>query len=281
MNYMTKMKEKVEELNSWEDFEQRVTDLSSFHKEKKNTVGLCVSNMLFRGQSDAQWHLETTLERYLDSELTLENYYRIIYAAKSRVETFTEKNWDIPTPPKYDKWLATYDLQGFGEFIAYEYMAYLRHHGFPSPLLDWTASPYVAAYFAFREITSRANHVAIFAYIEDIGQGKGGWAAGPSIRSLGPYISSHKRHFLQQSQYTISTKVNNGQEFYSSHQDVFEQGRDDQDLLWKFILPSRERMKALKKLELYNISAYSLVGSEESLMEAIALHEFFFRDRVL
>jgi len=30
-------------------------------------------------------------------------------------------------------------------------MTRLRHHGFPSPLLDWPQSPYIAAFFAFNK----------------------------------------------------------------------------------------------------------------------------------
>jgi hypothetical protein len=51
----------------------------------------------------------------------------------------------------------------FREFTTY--FARLRHCAFPSPLLDWSKSPYVAAYFAF----ARAKHdgdVASFAYRE-------------------------------------------------------------------------------------------------------------------
>jgi predicted MPP superfamily phosphohydrolase len=70
-------------------------------------------------------------------------------------------------------------------------------------------------------------------------------------------------------------------EHYSGYQSgaraAIEQLLEDnkeQDLLWKFVIPAGERKKVLRVLERSNINAYSLFGSEESLMETIAVRHF-------
>ena len=237
-----------------------------------------VSTLLFRGQSDSSWRLQTTLERYAPDSLRVSHYYRTIHRAKYQIESLTEQRWEIPTLPDYDKWLGSQDGFRPWDLPGYDYMIYLRHHNFPSPLLDWSRSPYVAAFFAFNHAGKTNSDVSIYAYLEHAGYGK---TIPPSdearICGILPRVRSHARHVLQQAEYTICTVQSDTHWSYACHEDVFEKGEDEQDVLWKFSIPSNERLKVLRLLDRYNLNAFSLFGSDESLMETVALREFLFR----
>lgn len=264
------------DLNKWEEFEEHVARLYRDRADKKKATGKHVSKYLFRGQPDCEWRLETTLERYRGL-LTLKQYFHAVSNTLAKVETYTGGRWHIPTPEKYAERIDA-EIQIFpGKWMdEYEYLAYLRHQGFPSPLLDWSRSPYVAAYFAFRDVPSKATKVSIYAYCEYTDGQKSGSSDRAFISELGPNVRSHPRHFQQQSAYTFCTVYRDGDHWYTCHEDAFAEKRTDQDSLSKFNIPASQRSIALEKLQMqYNITAFSLFGSEESLMEALAIEQIF------
>ena len=272
----------IPDLRTWEEFEEK---LKKLQKE-------CVprsSGLLFRGQGDLCWPLSTTLERSLEwssvePEMSFQHYYESIYRAKSEIESYTEKNWDIPDPPEVGR--LTERVEPFARFTAehsrtwgqvWSYMVHLRHHGFPSPFLDWTRSPYIAAFFAFQRPVRDVEKVSIFVYCEMLNPVK-----YPKVYSSGQpeiyilpkqYVQTHRRHFLQQCEYTICVKSEKSEWRFVPHERAFERGDPKIDVIWQFNLPATERLKVFKLLDRSNINAFSLFPSEESLMETMAFRE--------
>ena len=98
----------------------------------------------FRGHANASWELKPTLMRF----------------AESICEAFPEKNLTLSSVTKgiYDdihdnfrnNLIINADL-GRNQADEIDLWQYGQHYGLPSPLLDWTYSPYVALFFALSE----------------------------------------------------------------------------------------------------------------------------------
>ena len=95
----------------------------------------------FRGQSDARWSLASSLSRYLDSfgvhrDAWALQEWRIIRIFRRKAHLFLD---NVPAEDDVFQWLAL-----------------MKHHGAPTRLLDFTWSPFVAAFFALQGATREA-----------------------------------------------------------------------------------------------------------------------------
>lgn len=267
-------------LSSWEEFPGAISEIrnefGSYSRELPDGGSYEVANdVLFRFQADSGWHLETTLERASDNEYSLSNYTSDATRYVNEIESVTGKKLEVPTWNELRESLKANNdfMRVYWPAPVYAYLVYLRHHGFPSPLLDWTKSPYIAAYFAF-EKSIAAERCAIYAAIEMPRGGKSGWEGEAFLRAHGPYVTTHARHFNQKSWYTTATRWDkkSKEHVFCSHDHVKNGSR--QDVIIKMTLPRTERLKVLRELEDYNINHYTLFQSEDALIRTMAMREF-------
>ena len=260
------------EISSWAEYSSAIAKIKSRYgnhkflgdgKEVENTI-------LYRGQPNAEKGLETSLEHISDKIWSVNEYARCVESCQPIIESFTNHRWNLSS---VDALITELEDHMTLPDSDYSFWSYLRQHGFPSPLLDWTRSQYIGAFFAAATTCEEADKVAVFAYVEQPEGGKYRTEGKKTISVQGPYARTDRRHYVQQSWYTFCTECIDGEYQFTSHEDVFACRKYSQDILVKIIIPKTERLKMLRDLRVMNISQLSLFQTEEALMRTLAFDE--------
>jgi len=238
---------------------------------------------IFRGQRDARWSLETSLERVcraLDGGLSAAQK-RERYVFREFRRRFHHYSTQIPDDNDALRWLAI-----------------MQHHGAPTRLLDWSYSVYVAAYFA---LEGSSEDCAVWAMdakwaveesaklFEQAGRGPEATYIRKSIEEgdaslfgkafmdgsaiacacpMNPF-RLNERLTIQKGVFVVPGDISR------SFRDnmVALPGHDNEAHLVKLIIPHVERAEAIERLHYMNITRATLFPGLDGFAESLKVYQ--------
>jgi FRG domain-containing protein len=227
---------------------------------KTFVAGLEGRRFLFRGQTKP-WRLRTSFHRAGRADLT-RFLFEDVQALHKHLSARTRHVFNLEIPNENG---AFFNL--------------VQHHGYPTPLLDWTYSPYVAAFFAYRgisneEATTVSGSAKVRVLVFDQAQWKADWSQALQLLTAGPHFSigeflaiENERMIPQQAASTV-TNLDDIETYIRSKE------TSGKVYLSAIDLPLRDRRTVVRELGYMGITAGSMFPGLDGACEELRERNF-------
>lgn len=229
---------RVEPVRSWDEYTGKV-------------AAMC-DGWAFRGHADSAWPLMSTLGRYLNAYIR-EQYWTEQEERNLRVFQRKAHLFLTHIPERSD---------------TFQWLALMQLHGAPTRLLDFTWSPYVAAFFALERTTRRAavwavNPKRLVTATETLNEFLEDSLAAPI--GIGEPFVMNTRLIAQSGTFIVTKQVG------TPIEDIVVAYEDPQNTLVKFELPAESvRPVGMRALFMMNITNATLFPDLDGLARSLA-----------
>ena len=234
--------------------------------------------LIWRGQSNAIWPLKTSLERFLEDEeiskkksYSFSKFYNVFCGAMPFIKSFSELNFVYEINNASTQTLSYSTFEEIKEHY-WNDIVLLRHYGFPSFLLDWTESHWIALYFAFEPSNDSEHRVVYVHKVEDNKEEKDS-GSSCHIKTIEGF-ANERRHIMQQCWLSCAyEEINTKEQNIIPYEEAIKKTNKENDFV-RIKLPSNIREKVLKRLSEQNINHFTLFGNAEAVIRTAALKYF-------